>query len=131
MELGLHGQSIVSEDFGYTVSLTLSGGYEIRIETPFSLHDSDGDHQISPGADPDVNSRRLESLTGQTITTSVAEDSGALRVDFTHGARLRIEPDSGFEAWTVAGPNGMKVVCLPGGELAVWSAAAAEQQPDR
>lgn len=131
MDLGLHGQSIISVDFSYTVSFDISGGYEIRVETPFSLRGSEGDHQISPGADLDVNSPRLASLTGQAITSSVAEDSGALRVDFAHGARLRVEPDSGFEAWTVAGPNGMKVVCLPGGELAVWSAEAAEQQPDR
>lgn len=127
INLGFHGQSVISEDFGYTVALNLSGGYEIRIETDFSLHDSDGDLHVSPGVDPDVNSGRLRALAGHTITTSIAENSGVLRVDFGNGARLRVEPDDRFDAWTVAGPNGMKVACMPGGELAVWSAETNQQ----
>ena len=128
MELGLRGQSIISIDVDYTVSFNLSGGYEIRIETPFSLHDSGGDLQVSPGTDPELSTARLDALIGPTIITSVAEDSGTLRLNFANGSRLRVEPDSSFEAWTLAGPNGTKVACMPGGELAVWSAEINEQQ---
>lgn len=128
MNLGFQGQSIISEDFGYTVSLNLSGGYEIRIETDFSLHDSEGDFRLSPGVDPDAGALRLRALTGNVVTESRAESSGTLRLGFADGARLRVEPDHNFEAWTIAGPNGMKVACMPGGELAVWSPAAKEQE---
>jgi hypothetical protein len=121
MELSFRGQSVISEDYGYTVSLNLTGGYEVRIETDFSVQNADGDFQLSPGLDPEVNSQLLHTLVGHAVTTSVAEESGTLRLDFDNGARLRANPDDSFEAWTIAGPHGMKIACMPGGELAIWS----------
>lgn len=49
-----------------------------------------------------------------------------LSVAFDNGARLRIKPDSSYEAWTVSGPRGMLVVSMPRGELAIWD----EKQDD-
>lgn len=34
---------------------------------------------------------------------------------------MTVVADERFEAWTIAGPGGLTIVCLPGGELAVWS----------
>ncbi|WP_336032392.1 DUF6188 family protein [Geodermatophilus sp. FMUSA9-8] len=47
--------------------------------------------------------------------------TGAL--SFTVGpTRLRCAPDPSYEAWTYDGPGGAKVVCMPGGGLAIWGA---------
>lgn len=121
MDLGFAGQKIVGQEFGYTVSLEFTGGYEVRIESGLVLRDRDGDHEIVPGENADADGARLEALTGQAATAAVADDSGGLRVDFEGGTRLLVPADPNYEAWTVAGPNGLKVVSLPGGGLSVWS----------
>ena len=61
-------------------------------------------------------------LVGRTVA-SVSSTNGVLQIRFTDGAMLRSEPDPSYEAWQVVGgaPQTL-VVCLPGGELAVWMA---------
>jgi hypothetical protein len=50
----------------------------------------------------------------------MADGAGTLRVVFEGGARLIVEPDPAYEAWSVSGPDGALVVSTPGGELAIW-----------
>jgi hypothetical protein len=120
VELGLEGQSVTHETIDYTVSLNTDAGFEIRIETDFSLCTPEGDFDLSPES-PGIQADRLRALLHQTVTSSVAEESGALSLGFSDGSRLRVEPHDSYEAWTVAGPGGMKMVSMPGGELAEWS----------
>ena len=50
------------------------------------------------------------------------QDDGQLHLAFADGAHIEVAPDEGYEAWNVTGPGGARIVSLPGGELAVWSA---------
>lgn len=120
MKLGLEGQSVTHETVDYTVSLNTNAGFEIRIEVDFSLRTPDGNFDLSPGSS-DAQADHLRALLHQKITFSIAEESGALSLVFSNGSRLHVDPHDSYEAWTVAGPGGMKVVAMPGGELAVWS----------
>lgn len=62
----------------------------------------------------------LSDLTGRTVA-SATTDGGALTLHFTDGATLRCAPDQNYEAWQVVGGSPQHlVVCMPGGELAVW-----------
>jgi len=119
MDLGFAGQAVVSVDFGFTVAVAFAGGYEVRVEVPFTLRLNDFEGQIEPGRDDDASP--VARLLGQIVSLARADDAGWLRVDFADGGRLLAGPDSSFEAWTVAGPDGFKMVCGPGGELSVWS----------
>jgi uncharacterized protein DUF6188 len=119
MDLGFAGQAVVGTDFGYTVALEFGGGYEMRVEVPFTLRIDGLDRIIEPGRDADAPA--VAQLSGQVVSLARADDSGGLRIEFVGGARLLATPDNNFEAWTVAGPGGLKVVCGPGGELSVWS----------
>ena len=119
MKLGLEGQSVTHKTVDYTVSLNTNAGFEIRIETNFSLRTPEGDFDLSPESS-DMQAERLQSLLHQTVTSSVADESGALSLGFSDGSRLHVDPNDSYEAWTVASPGGMKVVSMPGGELAVW-----------
>jgi hypothetical protein len=121
MDLGLIGQKIVAAEFGYTVSLEFSGGFEVRVETGFILRAHDGERRVVPGEDAGAGAARLGDLTGQVATAAIADDTGTLRMELDGGTRLLVEPDPAYEAWTLAGPGGLKVVCLPGGGLSVWS----------
>jgi hypothetical protein len=119
MDLGFSGQPVVGTDFGYTVAVEFGGDYEVRIETPFTVRIDGVDREIEPGRDGDASA--VAQLSGQVVSLASADDSGGLRIEFTGGARLLAVPDMTFEAWTVAGPGGLKVVCGPGGDLSVWS----------
>lgn len=60
------------------------------------------------------------ALVGQSV---IAADTpgGCLVLAFSSGAELRCRPHETYEAWEVAGGSPADlVVCLPGGELAVW-----------
>ena len=120
MKLGLEGQSVTHETVDYRVPLSTDAGFEISIEAGFYLRTPEGDFDLSSGslnkhADP------LQALLHQTGTASIAEESGALSIAFADRSQLHVEPDDSYEAWTVCGPSGMKIVSLPGGELARWS----------
>ena len=124
MDLGFAGQKLTGHDVGFTVRLEFSGGYEVRVETAFTVGTTHGDHPVVPGEDDDAVATVVNSLAGRVVTVATADDAGGLRIDFDGGFRVFAEADPDYEAWTVAGPGGMKVVCLPGGGLSVWSPPA-------
>ena len=120
MDLGLRGKSLQSVLIEYTVRMQLSDVYFIVIESPFRL-DIDGDSfSLSPEEEPDAALQPLRQLVGHTIEESTADAAGALHVIFEGGARLTVEPDPTYEAWSVSGPDGALVVSTAGGKLAVW-----------
>lgn len=82
--------------------------------------------------DADGSSRMLASVKGGAVARTSTE-GGTLTLVFADGSRLRCEPDPRFEAWQVVGGTPQHlVVCMPGGELAVWDSShvpsAAEAQ---
>jgi hypothetical protein len=62
----------------------------------------------------------LRQLVGHTIEEATADAAVALHVIFEAGARLTVEPDKAYEAWSVSGPDGALVVSTAGGKLAIW-----------
>lgn len=104
-------------DFAFT--LRLEGDFEIRIEGPLSFTDSsDVRHDIDPNAEPVLMGPLLgvgrDRVTGATTTTS-----GVLDLRFDNGSEIHVGIDD-FEAWGLVGPGGLRVIALPGGELAIW-----------
>jgi hypothetical protein len=97
----------------------------LRIESACTLRINDHEYTLSPEKDRPKAFQPLALLVGQKAAASSANDTtGELTIKLANGASIHVEPDEGFEAWAVAGPNGMLVVSVPGGELAVW-------RPDR
>jgi hypothetical protein len=121
VDLGLSRQKLTRADIGFSVRLEFSGGYEVQIESRFIIRTPNGDHALVAGKDTDAAATVLDALTGRLVTVATANDAGGLRIDLDGGARVLAEADPDYEAWTVAGPDGMKVVSLPGGGLSVWS----------
>lgn len=119
MNLGLEGQKVTQANVDFTVSLVTDTDHEVRIETDFTMHTPDSDLHFSLGTDS-IDQAPFRSLIGQAATSSMAENSGRLVLAFSDGTRLRVEPHDVYEAWTIAGPGGRKIVCTPGGELTVW-----------
>jgi hypothetical protein len=82
-------------------------------------------------------SQPLSAIVGNVVVDTSTQ-GGTLVVSFADGGKLSCEPDPDYEAWQVVGgaPQYL-VVCMPGGELAIWdsshvpSAAEATQIAER
>jgi hypothetical protein len=120
MDLGLTGKSLQSFLVEYTVRMQLSDVYFIVIESPFSLDIHGDSFSLSPDEERDDALDALRQMVGHTIENATADAAGALHVIFESDARLTVEPDPAYEAWSVSGPGGALVVSTPGGELAIW-----------
>ena len=61
----------------------------------------------------------LVPLLGGDVTEAVVSDTDELAVTIS-GTTVRCGRFPDCEAWTVNGPGGELVVCMPGGGLALW-----------
>jgi hypothetical protein len=120
-DLGLRGRTITSMYVEYALYLRLSDRYNVTVESPFHLHLPDRSVELSPEADPDKVRALLGRLVGHTIVDARVSEAGTLTIGFDDSTRLTVEPDPAYEAWNVSGPAGFLTVCMPGGELAIWT----------
>jgi hypothetical protein len=113
----LLGQKLEYVRLDDAIVLGFSGGHQVLIETVVNLTGPGGRAEIEPGTHP---SDVLATLLGDVVRVARTGEGGELRISFDGGAELLVEVDAEVESWAVAGPNGFLIVCLPGGELAVW-----------
>ncbi|MGE2732516.1 DUF6188 family protein [Mycolicibacterium vaccae] len=122
--LALNGRIVQSVLIDYTLRMQLSDEHFIVIESTFNVDSSGTSVLLSPEEDADEAFQPIRQLVGQTVKEAAADEAGTLRVSFSDGTRFEVPPDDDYEAWNVSGPGGALVVCVPGGELAIWSANA-------
>lgn len=123
MNIPFVGQAVENQTFDYSFALIISGGYEVRIESAFTLADARSEQfKIDPG-EYGLSKVALEQIVGQRIYRAETSDAGDLNLIFESNAGLHLGPDPSFEAWTITGPYGLKIVCEAGGGLAVWGNA--------
>jgi hypothetical protein len=60
------------------------------------------------------------ALYGATVQSALAFKDGKLEVKFWEGAKIKAMPHPDFESWQVTGVRWLRVVCGPGGDLAIW-----------
>ena len=91
-----------------------SGQANIALGSPFSLSLSGSEVVIDPEGPPEALSPVL-GLLRQTVEGAFFEKSGTLNLTFRGGAHLRCDPDPQYEAWHLVAPDGVEVICVPGG----------------
>ncbi|GAA0583834.1 hypothetical protein GCM10010172_80980 [Paractinoplanes ferrugineus] len=104
----------------HAIVLSLSNRNQVVIEAPALLVGPNGPFAVEPGV---TSSDVLATLLGETVRTARARETGELEVTFGSGSQLLVAPDPDFESWALVGPAGLLLVCLAGGELAVWGDA--------
>lgn len=124
VELRIAGQRVSGAIVGFTVAFRLGSDsdFEVQIEGGIELRAENGDALGASSEKYDEIRPEIESLIGSTIISATADDSGLLSIEFDSKVQLRVPADGHYEAWNVVGPGGYRIVCLPGGELAIWSA---------
>jgi hypothetical protein len=116
----LAGQRLESVRLGHAVVLSFSGGCQVLTESLTHLDGPGGRAEVEPGDDP---SDALATLLGDVVAQARTRDTGELQITFVSGWQLCVAADADYESWAVTGPDGFLIVCLAGGELAVWGAA--------
>ncbi|MFE2937272.1 DUF6188 family protein [Streptomyces sp. NPDC059221] len=127
--LNLRGWGVTGITVDYRLTLAF-GGWEVVLETPARL--SSGSARINPGVLLIPGTQDVAAvlpLFGTKAVSAAAFKSGTLRMVFEDGTHLTCPADAAFEAWQITGPGGWRFVSLPGGDLAVWSASAANENP--
>lgn len=119
--LDFSGQPILQLVLDFQVTLVLER-FRITIEEPFILERPGGpSHVVEPGGDFDQLSPVLPLSRSKVITEGTAFDDGRLEVTLQDGYRLLVLPtESPYESWNITGPDGLLIVSIPGGELAIW-----------
>jgi Family of unknown function (DUF6188) len=108
-------------------SMEFGEGELLRIEGEFIVESTTRRHALS--------AERVEELgpalvvVGKTISWLGASEGGELDLQFEDGTRLHVSPDSQYEAWEVVGRGGFRVVCMPGGALAIWRGEIEQGEP--
>ncbi|TQS46505.1 DUF6188 family protein [Cryptosporangium phraense] len=124
MEIALAGCTLDSFEWGFSVNLAFSAGWEVRIEGRFGLRTPHAGVMVDPATyyGREIASPALAALVGRAVEAAEVSRSGLLAITFDRGPALTVGPDDEYESWTVAGPGGVKVICGPGGEVTSWPA---------
>ena len=119
--LPLEGRQITQLRFDFAFGMEISdecGQFSIRINTAFTL--------TSPMGSTDYDPEQIHTcgqalrLFNARVTSAKAYNSGRLEITLSDGMFLRVDSNPQFEAWEAVGSDGMRVVSVPGGELAIW-----------
>lgn len=117
----LQGAAVEAVNVDFAVTLLVHGGYAFRVEQPFLYikPEDRGEQWIVPDGDP-VCVAPVLALARGTVASADAYDDGHLELFFTDGSIITVPTAEDYEPWQATGPDGLKVVSVPGGELSVW-----------
>lgn len=112
--------------FDPTFTFTVDARVDVTIETPFEFARPSGKLMLEP--ENTLALAPLLGLHGAVISNASATRDGILTVHFANGTSLVVQPHDSYEAWNVVGRRSdaddaepFRIVCMPGGKLAVWS----------
>lgn len=120
-ELPLSGSTITQCCFDLAVELHLCGtGWVFRLEQPFTIADAGG-HVEHIVPEELINCDLVVNTTlNAAVGRARAFKNGRLELRLAAGGSVEVSASEDFEAWTGTGPDGIKLVSIPGGGLAVW-----------
>ncbi|MFI6867602.1 DUF6188 family protein [Nocardia sp. NPDC050406] len=122
MKLEIVGQSVAAVSAEFTVTIEMGAEFELQIEGDLTLRTANGAEFHATSDDYAAIDSELQSILGTTVMRADADEVRGLTLEFDSGAAIHIPVDQHYEAWGVVGPGGYRVICMPGGELAIWSA---------
>jgi hypothetical protein len=124
-EVGENKVDRIVVDFAVTFEIDNEPRLSIRVEGGFRMCLADRVLEL----DPDDHSTLgpALSLFGKKLEKVVAFHDGRLELSFVNVGSVVVDALSMYEAWQISTETGVLVVCMPGGELAVWDNANAKE----
>ena len=117
----MSGSRVSRVCIGEQLTIFTDTGHELAIESDALFTTAHGDQAALTAGTFHENGAHLGLLYNQRISDSAIHDDGTLSVRFENGSVLTVGPDDDFEAWSIVGPDGQRAVCMPGGDLSVWT----------
>ena len=115
----LIGKQLVQFRMGYGVHLELGHDHEVSMETSFAVEDGTARWTGEPLTADAAGA--LLPLNQREVTSARVAQDGTLVLRFG-SATVTVPPAPMYEAWQVRGPDGLLIVCSPGGDyVAVWA----------
>lgn len=108
---------------GY-LTITLGSAFAIRV-------DGADDVILDPETDYPRDLAPVLDLLHAPVNRVEALVDGQLVVRRGEDRTLRVHPHPQYEAWGVTGPDGLRLVCMPGGTVAVWSPSPGDRPAPR
>src|SRR5436309_4914152 len=105
----------------WAITLEFLDGFpetRIRIGGPFKLREGATESTIDP-EDPRSAAKAIV-VVRKIAASGVAFGDGTLNLEFTDRTQLMVPPRPAYEAWELSASNGLKLVSMPSGGLAVW-----------
>lgn len=121
--LHLAQYEVTAITFDYRVQLQLLGieNEHARVTIGGHLIFNKGIDRLKIDPEASGEPAPLLSLLRSTVKDAVIGAEGELAVSFSTGARITVPADPTYEAWELSAPLDGIIVCMPGGELAMWS----------
>lgn len=121
MEIPIAGRSLSVASTEFALVLRSDNGFEIWAEEQVEFETpSGGKRSMAFDEEGDIDLDLNAFFSGKTASVSTGS-TGALTILLESGNRATVTTGQDYESWTIVGPNGYRVVCMPGGELATWS----------
>lgn len=108
---------IVKLDFG--LHLWTEDNWEIDLFSPLVVKSADGSSVVEVDVPAGDLPEAIAFLEGAVIDAMVVDRDGTLGLAAA-GREIEVRPLDSYEAWQVAGDNGERLICQPGGELAYF-----------
>ncbi|MGH3401065.1 MAG: DUF6188 family protein [Streptosporangiaceae bacterium] len=105
------------------VRLLCLNAVEVSVSQPFSLHIPEGRSYLLNSGGPAPALAPVLRVMRQEVRKGTAYHDGRLDIEFKDGSRINVPSSKDFEAWEATGPggvDGLKIVSIPGGDLAIW-----------
>lgn len=113
-------QPVVTCCIDYALTFRFGNDVTLRIEQPFVYRTAEGvEHLIVPEGDP-VRLAPALAVCRQVARQGFAFKDGHLELDFADGSWVGVPTAEDLEPWELVGPDGLRVVSVPGGDLAIW-----------
>ncbi len=90
----------------------------ITLEQEFHLEVNRKNYVLSPKIPTEFGP--VFFLRHNLVKDALAFKDGTLKLEFIDGDKLSIVAHPKYEAWGIAGDRGLRIVCMPGGDLAIW-----------
>lgn len=121
LEKKMVGCAVDDVQLGYSAKLHISNGkFFVKVDVGYCVANYNGkDIKIDP---EDMDSKKnLLSFYKSVISSFSINQRGDLEIQFNGGSQKISNPSADkFEAWELNSLDGIKVVCMPGGKLAIW-----------
>jgi hypothetical protein len=118
--LNLDGEPVYRCSLDRQLRLLLgTSGVEIVIASPFELV-KDEDRWVLDPERPEEIAPAFQVLW-RIVSNVTVENDGRLVIGFFDGTIVNVPSDPDYEAWEIVAENGLRLICMPGGEVAYWA----------